>query len=269
MNARPAVLTLAVLTLAASAQAQIGNQNHAVGATGDWPTQENYHLRLEYREFRPKLEGTMRLDGELPGADVGLFEDLEMPDESTFDAHAALQFRPGRKLRGSYVKIDNKGDVPSLGRTFTYGDLRYVRTSAVASSMKGGYYAADLEWDLMHSSRGYVGALLGGRMLDADVVLTSLSLGIQNQDTFRSPIPVVGGIGRFYVGRVSVEAEAAGMSLGERGKVFDAAGSVRVHVSDRLAAQAGYRALSHTGKDGSLHIHFKNQGWQFGLELSL
>ena len=70
-------------------------------------------------------------------------------------------------------------------------------------------------------------------------------------------------------GRFSVEGEMAGLSVGSSGSTFEAEGSVRIHVSDRLAAMGGYRYLNAEGKDGRNQVKMKLSGWQFGLELSL
>ena len=51
--------------------------------------------------------------------------------------------------------------------------------------------------------------------------------------------------------------------------MFEAETSVRLHISDRLAAMGGYRYVSMNGKDKQDQVKLKLGGWQFGLELSL
>jgi hypothetical protein len=82
-------------------------------------------------------------------------------------------------------------------------------------------------------------------------------------------MPVIGVATRLYAGHFSVEGELAGLSVGSSGSTLEAEGSVRIHVSDRLAAMGGYRYLSLDGKDGRDQVKIKLSGWQFGLELSL
>jgi hypothetical protein len=88
-------------------------------------------------------------------------------------------------------------------------------------------------------------------------------------DTLRAAIPVVGLTGRAYFSKVSVEAEGAGFSLGDRGKLYEFETSLRFHISDRLAVQGGYRALKLDGKDERDRVKLDLSGVTFGLELSL
>ena len=61
----------------------------------------------------------------------------------------------------------------------------------------------------------------------------------------------------------------AGLSVGSRGSVLEAEGSLRLHISDRLAVMGGYRHLSLDGKDSRDMVKLDLSGWEFGLEISL
>ena len=102
-----------------------------------------------------------------------------------------------------------------------------------------------------------------------DAALVNVSTNARELDTITSPMPVIGVATRLYAGRFSVEGELAGLSVGSSGSTLEAEGSVRIHISDRLAAMGGYRYLSVDGKDGRDQVKIKLSGWQFGLELSL
>ena len=80
---------------------------------------------------------------------------------------------------------------------------------------------------------------------------------------------MIGVAGRAYAGRVSVEGEFAGLSVGSRGSFYEFETSARVHLSDRLAVLGGYRVLSLNAKDKLDLVKIRMGGWQFGLELSL
>jgi hypothetical protein len=250
-----------VLALPAGAFAQ--------GAREALPSQEQYKIRVEYREYLADLTGTMQKGtGTTVGSIVDFNADLALEENRTFEVLGALQFKPGTKPRGSYTTIDYAGDT-AVPQTLNYGGVRFLRDTRVVTTMKGAYYSADLEWDFVKGPGGFFGALIGGRMLDVDRVLVSPDDGQRVADTWRQPQPVIGLIGRAYTKRLSVEGSFAGLTLGDRGSVYEFQGGGRFHFSDRLAVEAGYRVISAKPKDGLDTMEFHLSGWQFGIELSL
>jgi len=195
-------------------------------------------------------------------------EDLGLSDERTFDVRATIQFKPGWKIRGSYTPIDYDG-AREVDPAFTYGETRFARFESVASSVKGAYYSADLEWDFVTGSHGFLGAVIGAKMFDVDAALVNTAINARELDTVTTIVPAIGLAGRFYAGRVSFESEVAGLSIGDQGSAIDAEGAVRIHISDHLAAMGGYRYLKTRGKDGLSLMDIKLKGWEFGLEISL
>jgi hypothetical protein len=251
---------LIALSLAAAASAQ---------DSSNLPPAEKYGLRLQYREFRPGLTGDVQKGStDEDGTVVDVMDDLGLADKRTFDVRGTIQFKKGWKLRGSYTPFDYKGDT-EVSSSFTYGETRYARFERVVTTMKGAYYGADLEWDFLKGSRGFLGAVVGGRVFDVDAALVNVSINSRELDTLTTPLPVIGVATRVYASRLSVEGEIAGLSVGSHGSTLEAEGSLRIHFSDRLAAMGGYRYLSLDGKDGRDQVKLKLSGWQFGLELSL
>jgi hypothetical protein len=110
---------------------------------------------------------------------------------------------------------------------------------------------------------------VGAKVVDVDWVIVSSPDAKREADTTRAPAPVIGAASRVYAGRFSLEGELSGLTIGDRGTVYEGQVSVRVHVSDRVAVQGGYRKLKIKAKDGldlgDLHLG----GFQFGVELSL
>lgn len=236
----------------------------------DYPPQERYGIRLEYREFRPTFSGDVRKGfGDQEGTLVDVVDDLGIVDERTFEARGTLQFKPGHKLRGSYTPLDYKGDVDSAPRDFDYGATEFQRFERVVSSFKGGYYSAAYEYDFVRGPRGFLGATLGAKVIDLDATLVSPDQGRREQDTLRAPVPAVGLVTRAYAGRLSVEGELSGMTLGDKGTLVDFDVAARIHLSDRLAASGGYRYLSIKAEDDRDFGDIRIRGWHFGLEISL
>lgn len=248
----------------------------AMAPAGAWaqdastlPGAEQYFLRAQYGEFRPSIAGKTQKGGAAgDGTLVDLTDDLGVGNERTFEVKGALQLKKGRKLRGSWTRLDYDGD-QEADRSFSYGDTRFLRFERVITSIKGSYFSADVEWDFYKGERGYVGALLGAKVFDIDAVLVSPTQGVREVDTIRAPIPVLGIATRLYAGKLSFQGEASGLTAGDRGALYEIETSLRFHISDRLAAMGGYRYLSLEGRDGEDRVELKLSGWQFGLEISL
>lgn len=231
------------------------------------PPAERYGLRLHYNTYMPEFTGDTRKGSE--DADfIDFDDDLGFQDERIFDARAIIQFKRGKKLRLSYTPLDYQGD-QDAPKTFTYGNTRYERFTRVRSSVKGAYYSADIQWDFMQRPWGFIGLIVGAKAIDVDASVVDVADNVREVDTYRAPIPVAGLTGRAYSQRFSVEGEISGLSVGARGHMYDANGTARFHLSDRLALQAGYRLLRLTGKDDNDELNLRMGGWQFGLELSL
>ena len=237
---------------------------------GQYPSQESYGIRLEYREWRPTFSGDVQKGfGDEDGSLVDVVDDLGIEDDRTFEARGTLQFKQGHKLRGSYTPLDYKGDVDSAPRDLDYGETEFQRFEHVASSFKGGYYSAAYEYDFLKGPKGFLGVTLGAKMLDLDTAVVSVDTGRRELDTVRSPLPAIGLVTRAYAGRVSVEGEVAGMTLGDQGTVVEFDIATRVHLSDRLAASGGYRYIYVKAEDGRDFGDIRIRGWHFGLEISL
>jgi hypothetical protein len=242
----------------------------ALAQIPSYPPQESYSLRLEYREYRPTFTGQIQKGfGDEEGTLVDIVEDLGIEDERTFEAKVTLQIKPGHKLRGSYTPLDYSGDVESARRDFTYGQTEFQRFEPVVTRIKGGYYAAAYEFDFVRGPRGFLGATLGAKVVDLDTTLVAPEQGAREQDTLRAPVPTLGAITRIYAGRLSLEGEISGLTLGDRGTLLEFDSAARLHFSDRLAATGGYRYLSIKARDDRDFGDVSLSGWYFGLEISL
>jgi hypothetical protein len=232
------------------------------------PSAEQYRLRVEYREYRPSLTGIVQKgNGETPGTELDVMDDLGFVDERSYEIHGAIQFKLGHKLRVSYTRIDYDANVPEAPRTFIFGNTRFERFSNVISSASGALYTAEYEWDFVKGPRGYFGVLVGAKALDMDYAIVS---GPDREaSTLRAPVPAIGAAGRFYAGRLSLDGEMSGLSIGSLGSTFEAQTSARVQISDRLAVQGGYRLVKLKGEKDLDMGDMRLSGFTFGLELSL
>lgn len=267
---KPHVWTGAIGSIVLSATAAWA-QKISLGIMEDTPRPEHYSLRLEYRRFRSILGEESQVQkgsGGRPGTLLDLKRDLGLADKDTSQVRGTLRLSARQKLRVSYTRLDYLGDVASSTRAFTYGATTFDRNARVLTSVKGGYYAADFELDLARGPWGFVGALLGAKVFDVDTVVVDPGAGKRETDTLRTPIPVLGVVGRGYAGRMSFEGELSGIDVGQRGSLWDADVSGRVHLSDRSAVAVGYRRLSLSAVDDPDLLALKLSGIHFGIELS-
>ena len=242
-----------------------------VAAQDDTPPQEHYGLRVEYREYRPTATGDLQMGPTVGGEEgtlLDIVEDLGIQDDRTFDARAIFKIKTKHKLKGGYMPIDYAGD-QDAPRNFTFKDTTYFRDDRVATTIKGVIWSGDYGYEFYQGPHGFVGALLGARIMDVDIVVVDVDSAERETDSGVSPLPVIGIEGRAYAGKLSLEAEFAGLSVGSIGRYYEFEGSARFHLSDRLAVQGGYRLLSSEVKEEPDLFKLRMSGWQFGLELSL
>jgi hypothetical protein len=242
----------------------------AVAAAQGPPSAEDYRFRIEYREFRPVLSGEVeRGSADVEGTRIDLEDDLGLPEKRTFALKAVLRLAEAHKLRGSYTPFSYRGDVTAR-RSIRFEDTTFERFTRVVTDLKGGYYTAEYEWDFIRGSGGYLGLLVGAKIVDADTLIVGPNEGIREQETLRVPIPVLGATTRVYAGpRLSIEGELSGLSIGSRGYLYEMDFSARLHLSDRLAIGGGYRLLRSRGEDDLEFFELRFRGWQFGLEIGL
>ena len=233
------------------------------------PEPERYGLRLEYREDRPTLTGSVQkgANGE-EGSIVDLIDDLGIEDDRTFDARVTFKIKSSHKLRAGYMPVDYHGD-QEAPRNFTFMDTTYFRSDRVVTSVKGALWSGDYQWEFYQGEKGFVGAILGGRWFDGDTVLVDVDQGLRETNSESFPLPVLGIAGRAYAGKLSLEGEFAGLPAGSLGNYYEFEGSARFHISDRLGLMGGYRLINLDARDDPDQVQFKLSGWQFGLELSL
>lgn len=254
----PVLAGLAVL-LPVAVRAQSGGQH----------PNEAYHVRVQYGFFSSQLEGTASkgvLD--LPGTGFDVKQDLAMNDDRTWYASGTIRIGAKWKLRGGYVALDYNG-TSELAARIRFGETIFGKGETVSSSIKGGYWSGDLEWDFVTTSTAYLGMMGGARAPDVDTVLVSPDFGKREQATYRPVSPVLGLGGRVYAGRLSLEGFASTFARVSGRKMTDVEIAARLHFSPRLCVSGGYRYLRFTAENDPNLADFKVKGWIYGVELGL
>lgn len=253
---RVAILSLWMLPVGAFAQQEL-------------PPPERYTVRVEYREWRPKLSSEIQYGaGGVVGTLLDVERDLGLTDERTYELHGSLQFKPGHRLRFSWTPLDYDGDV-IVARSFTFSGTTYSVSSRVVTRLSGDLFAGGYEWDFLKNEKGYLGAFVGGQAFSGDAAIEAPGLNVGEQRDVTAFEPLLGLGGRLYAGRFSLEGELSGLVAGRYGYSYEVSGSARFHISDRVAAQGGYRLVRINAKDEPDRLQLRLGGWTFGLELSL
>ncbi len=234
------------------------------------PSAERYYLRGEYWRWNVNLDSEFQKGfGTDPGTVIDGQEALGLTGGGSDVVRATVRFGQSAKIRGSWTQLDYQGD-QQTPVTFTFGDETFFVGDRVLTSVKGGLYTFDFEYDFVKRREGFMGFFVGGVYLDADSVLVSPGAGKQVAQTGKIPMPIIGISGRTYYGRrLSFEGEFGGGTIGSRGSVWSVSFALRLHLSDRLAAVGGYRRLSMHGNDDRDSVNVKMSGWVFGGEFSL
>jgi len=238
-------------------------------AQQELPPPERYTVRVEYREWRPKLSSEIQYGaGGVVGTLLDVQRDLGLQDERTYEVHGSLQVKPGHRLRLSWTPLDYGGDV-IVGRSFTFSGTTYSVSSRVVTRLSGDLFSGGYEWDFVKNGSGYLGALVGGQVFSGDAAIEAPDLSLREQRSVTAFEPLLGIGGRAYAGRFSLEGQLSGLVAGRYGYSYEVNGSVRFHFSDRAAAQGGYRLVRINAKDEPDRLRLRLGGWTFGVELSL
>ena len=242
----------------------------AAVAQDESPPQEKYGLRVEYREYRPTATGDLMLSA--PGEEgtlLDIVDDLGIEDERTFDARAIFKIKTEAQAPGGYMPIDYTGD-QDAPRNFTFKNTTYFRDDRVVTTMKGALWSGDYEYEFYQGPHGYVGALLGARILDVDIVAGGRGYGQRETDSGVSPLPVIGIEGRALRGEGQPGGRVRRPERGQPGPRTTSSRHPRGSTSPTgwpsRAATGSSRPRSRRSRTS---FKLRMSGWQFGLELSL
>jgi hypothetical protein len=207
--------------------------------------------------------------GEFEGTLLDIQEDLAIAKGKANTFHGAIRLGGSWKLQGGWTDLDFDGDT-FADRPFVYGTLLVRSGDQVVTTVKGNLISAALEWDFVEGGWGFLGALAGVRFFDIDTTMVNVATGGRVAETDRIPVPVLGLLGRAYLGeRLSLEGEFAGITAGSRGHLWEWGGALRIHATENVAGTTGYRSLSLEGQDDRDFFSLKLGTWTFGLEISL
>jgi hypothetical protein len=240
-------------------------------AAQELPEAERFVVRAEYRQWNSRLEGSeiqVGSDG-VEGTAFDPVRDLGVGEYFGWQVKGAIKFGGAQKLRGSYSNLDYDGEA-TLDQRIRFQDTTFQVGSQLVTSIKGGFYNAAFEWDVVRRKSGILGLTFGAHYLDVDMVLVARGEGMREIKTIQVPLPAIGIVGRYYVGRfLSLEGEASGLTIGDAGSSYDLEAAVRLHMGSKVAIGGGYRKVRVRSEEDVEHILARVSGWFVAGELSL
>lgn len=230
---------------------------------------EKYHVRAEWRWWTPSVSGTIQKGfGSIPGTPLSLTDNLGITNESTWMLDGAIKLSRSFKLTGGYIPLNYTGR-QAASTNFIYGNELFFKDEQIQTSLKAQVFSGAIEWDFYKGKGGYAGVFFGADLLLTDSVLVAPATGQRVIDSETLPVPLLGVVGRAYVGRhFSLSALVGGFTRGDQGHMFEMDLTARLHISDRFAGAVGYYRLSFEGTDGRDFVSLTLGGLSFGAEVS-
>jgi len=231
------------------------------------PAPERYHLRAEYWWWWPDLGAEIRNGA--GGTLSNVEDDLGVGNQRTFELRGTLRAGESHKLAGSYTQLDYDGDITEHA-TVRFGSQTFFSGTQILSSLKGGYYGAQYQYDFAKGPWGFFGGLAGARLLDLDVLVVAPAEARRDVQSLHVWRPVIGVSGRGYMGRyVSIAGSVAGLTVGSRGYCIEFDASLQIHIVNRVGLKAGYRSFRVKDDTEGSFLEFRDNGATVGIELSL
>jgi hypothetical protein len=239
-----ATLTAALLS-ASPALAQFTPRTLNDPATG-----EKFHIEASAGFWNPKADMQVSsISLGIPGTNIDFKKDLGLTDKRFPELHLVLRPAVKHKFRLQYIPIDFT-QTKNITRDITFNGQLYRVNTPVKSSLAWKAYRFAYEYDFLTMNRWFAGVILEAKYTDVNASLLVALPTIDEHTRIRSPIPAIGGIGRFYVvPNISITGELTGIKLPktelELQKAhyadFDLYGTV--NFTNNLGLKLGYRSF--------------------------
>jgi hypothetical protein len=207
---------------------------------------EDYHVEFTYGLWTPAREIIISSESlGIIGSSINAVTDLGFERETFQNIFVVLRPTEKFKFRFGFTPIKYEGD-NILTRTIVFNGQRYDVGLPVQSELDWKLWRFGLEYDVFYRSRGFVGFIVDVNYTDINVMLTSPITAEFTQ--VKVPIPAIGGIGRFYIGKnFAVTGELSGLKLTideDTGQFvnFDLNGTY--NINNNFGVQGGYRSVN-------------------------
>jgi outer membrane protein len=201
---------------------------------------------IGYYEF-PEFSGTLRVDqGGVAGTELDAEDDLGMSNES-YPSVEAFFGVGSHHVRVKYTQADYSGE-NTIQRNITYNGQAYASGTFVESELNFTMIDVEYQYDLIDLENilaGFSVGLVGKvKYIDGETRLRATGAGLDEQETFSAPIPMVGA--SLHVGLLAdileARAKVAGMAYSDS-TFYEGMAEVTLTPFPFLDIHGGYRYM--------------------------
>jgi hypothetical protein len=227
----------------AVAHAQYRPPDMATSAVG-----EKYHVEISGSIWNPALFGVISSEQwGIPGSSIDFVNDLGYKQTRFTDLRLVL--RPSKKSRFRIQNTPITYTAETLfQRNIVFNGITFPLSLPVESTFGWKVWRVGYEYDVVYTSRGFVGFLLEARYTDFSAELKS-ALG-EEFTALRGPLPAIGVVGRVYVLPVlAINVEVSGFKVPDidpkyQGRYFDTDIHGTFNVNNYVGLQVGWRRIT-------------------------
>lgn len=236
-------------------------------AFGQWDIShpESYNVRIEPRVwFSTDVDVDVDFDGRVNNRKVDVSADSDFDKETRFAPFFEIQPWEGHRFRFGFFSIDQDENMKVRDVKVRVDGQRVDQSNAAALAALGVGAKARLDADIFElgyqyalwsGDWGFVGPLIDIAIVSYDVearatysedgqAIAASIKTLKADDSRTVPIPQIGlGMRVYPHERVAVCAEVKGMTVGDKGTLFQAAGGLEVSLNQNFAISGGYRYL--------------------------
>ncbi|MBI1911319.1 MAG: hypothetical protein HYS21_04905 [Deltaproteobacteria bacterium] len=197
---------------------------------------------VEGRYWFTELDDTIKVtSGNVIGTEIDLKNDLGVDDKKNFwEGRITLELG-SHKLRYGYMPLKWDGS-KNLTQSVVFNGQTYSASADVNSELKMDYHRLGYEYDFFDTLNNRLGVILEVKYFDGDAKLKSTSLGLNEQESFKLPIPTVGITGQVGLPLLlSVGGEVTGVTLGSSAYLVDAEAGINLKPAPFVVISGGYR----------------------------
>lgn len=199
---------------------------------------------VEGRYWFTNLDANARIStGSVVGTDLDLVDDLGIDDKKGFlEGRITLELGSS-KLRYGYVPMKWSGS-KTLTQSVVFAGSTYTASTQVDSELKLDYHRLGYEYDFIDALNNKLGMIFEVKYFDGNASLKASSLGFDNSESFRVPIPTVGIAAQVGLPLIlSVGGEVTGMTYGSSAYILDAEAGINIKPMPFVLVSAGYRVF--------------------------
>lgn len=215
---------------------------------------------VEGRYWFTDLNATAKVSSAgVTGTDIDFADDLGIDDKKGFfDGRITLELGKHR-IRYGYAPLKWSGS-RTLSSSVTFNGQTYSASAGVDTDLKLDYHRLAYEYDFIDTLDNRLGVIVEAKYFSGDARLAASSLGLDEKETLRAPIPTIGVAGQVGLPfLLSVGAEVTGITLGKKAYLYDAEAGVNIKPAPFVVISGGYRIFR-------LHVEDSDNKGDFTLK---